>query len=307
MTNSTRKIYNGLLLMVFLVLLSTFSEPLQVQAAPSPTYEAVSTDEPMVLSFSTSSVTSSSQNNGIMDVVRVALTYVAYPVSNPGSQQRETVLLDNNKDISFSRSFPVSVTGTNGVNYTGTFTFSVYYNSANSTLKVDGVDVGLGSRILRTANVYPEAYVDPAVVGIDMNPLPFSQVKAVTSGAAGYVDEFNARVNSGITQTITLTTASYGTGATSTTTLSMYVWKWKRLPDGTYDKSQAATRVQVIYSAADLLNGAATYASWTGTQLFRQLVPAASTGYSAGTENIITGYATQRVYTLQNYAGSNYS
>lgn len=299
-------LHSGAVILILMGIIASAIQPLNIYAEGEPITETVTRSETMILSFSTASVTSSSKNNGIMDVVNVALTYVVYPSSNPGSQQKETILVLNNQSTSFSRTVPVNVTGADGVDYSGTYSFSVNYDSSTSTLKLNGTTVSLGTDILRNANVYPEAYVNPAVVGVEMNPLPFSQVKAYSGMSAGAIDAFNARVNSGITQTINLVTEQFGTGATSTTTLSMFVYKWKRLPDGSYDKSQEATRVQVIYSAADILNGIATNTSWTGTQYYRLVTNTASTGYRTEEIRTQTGTTTVKYYMVANRTGWTY-
>lgn len=303
-----KKILNiALMTLVILGIVASVMEPLKVNAwvRPDPTYKDVVVNEPIILSFSTASVTSSSRNNGIMDVVNVALTVVAYPQSNPSSQFRETVYMLNNGETSFSRSMPVTVTRSDGITYSGTYSFSVYYNSKTALLKVNGSTVSMGSSILRNANVYPEARVEPSMLGVEMAPLPFSLVKAASGMSASSIEAFNQRINGGITQTINLYTEQFGTGASSTTTLSMYVNVWKRRPDGTYDKSQAATRVQVIYSAADLLNGVATHANWGGTQYYRQIPNVGSTGYYVDEDNVLNGYTTIKYFSVQNRVGWN--
>lgn len=104
-----------------------------------------------------------------------------------------------------------------------------------------------------------------------MNPLPFSLVKAITSPNVNYVKEFNDRINGGITNLITLESSRYGTNLQTNTKLAIYINQWQRKSDGTYDKSKEAKTVQVIFTAADFLNGRASGNGWDGVQYFRQM------------------------------------
>lgn len=212
---------------------------------------------------------------------KIALSYLMYPSGNPGNQLRETVLLDNGTSISRrSNTLSVYVPGADGIEYTGNFSFDYSYNSANGSLSVNGSSVPLNSSTYVNANAYPEAYVNAAVVGVGMNPQPFSLVKAFTGMNDSQIAAFNARANGEITDNLVLASSIYGTNIQTNTRLTMFVNVWKRKPDGTYDKTQQATRVQVIYTAADLMNNKAQSASWSGQQYFRQLVRATTSSHS---------------------------
>lgn len=83
--------------------------------------------------------------------------------------------------------------------------------------------------------------------------------------------------------------------------------EWQRRPDGTYDTTKDKVRLQVIYTAADFLNGRAASDGWDGVQRYRQLV-AAST-YKATQYSIQAVVGTQNVtyYNVQNRIGNTYS
>lgn len=211
----------------------------------------------MVISFSTEVRYGADLTN-----FDIALNYLVYPSANPSNQLRETVIVKNGETITRqSGNLAVLVQTGDGIQYKGNFSFNYTYNSKDGTLKVNDSQVSLGSSTYITANAYPEVYVDPAVVGVGMNPQPFSLVKAFTGMSQSQIDAFNARANGEITDNLVLKSNIYGTNIQTNTKLTMYVYVWKRLPNGTYDKSQEATRVQVIYSAADLMNGKASSAS----------------------------------------------
>ena len=98
----------------------------------------------------------------------------------------------------------------------------------------------------------------PEVIAVGMNPLPFSQVKAQSGQSAAYVTEFDNRANAGITENIVLKTSQYGTNIQTDTKLAMWITFWERNANGSYNMNIPKVTHQVIYSAADILNGKAT-------------------------------------------------
>jgi hypothetical protein len=188
----------------------------------------------------------------------IGLSYKMYPALNSSNSLTEMIRLENHTAIAqTSKPLNVEVVGSDNILYTGTFSFRFTYDSKTGNLSVNGSPVALNTKTLINANVYPEAWVPQAVVGVGMSPLPFSQVKAIRSSVPGYVETFNSRINGGISDTLTLQTSKYGNNIQTNTKLSMYINYWQRKPDGTYDKTKEQVRLQVIYSAADFLNGVA--------------------------------------------------
>lgn len=278
--------------------MSTLSATEDVHAAEK------SLNTSMVIQFSTEI-----QYSANLKDFKIALSYLMYPSANPGNQLRETVLLDNGTSISRkSNTLSVYVPGADGIEYTGNFSFDYSYNSATGSLSVNGSSVPLNSSTYVNANAYPEAYVNAAVVGVGMNPQPFSLVKAFTGMNDSQIAAFNARANGEITDNLVLASSIYGTNIQTNTRLTMFVNVWKRKPDGTYDKTQQATRVQVIYTAADLMNGKAQSASWSGQQYFRQLVRATTAShYSKTKTDVISTGKFRYEYQVQDYIRTDYS
>jgi len=273
--NKIFKIFIKTITSLALIIMSTLVVSMNVHAAEK------TMNASMIIQFSTEV-----QYGADLTNFNIALSYLVYPSANPGNQLRETVLIKNGESITKqSGNLSVLVPGGDGIEFTGNFSFNYTYNSKDGVLTVNNSSVTLGSSTYVNANAYPEVYVDPAVVGVGMNAQPFSLVKAFTGMSQSQIDAFNARANGEITDTLVLTSSIYGSNIQTNTKLTMFVNVWKRLPNGTYDKSQAATKVQVIYSAADLMNGKATSSSWTGQQLFRQLVGATTSSHDTKSES----------------------
>lgn len=212
--------YYKMLLVIGLALMPVLSSSIPVYAEEE---KILTINEPMVIRFSTSAISGSSQNNGVLDIVRVGLTITAYPKSNPGSQMKETVYIENGKSTTFTKLYPVAILGTDGITYKGDFTFTVFYDTVTASLKVDGVDVAIDSNVVRNASIWPEAWLDPAVISVAHSALPFSSVKAVISSDPNYIKDFNERINGGITDKIVLSTSQYGSNVKTETTLKMYI------------------------------------------------------------------------------------
>lgn len=306
MTNNKNKkrITASILLIILSGMLLSLFAPLTVNA----TGEAQLTmTEQMVLQFATSVIRTSSRNDGILDSLQIVLRYQAYPRrGSPSDYPIKQVVINNGSTANFTEKVDITITDTDNRVYVGEFTYTVSYNTSTSRLIVNGSEVSIGSRILLDASVYPEAFVNAAVVPVGMNPQPFSKVKAVRSTTPGYVEEFNNRINGEIQETITLTTDRYGVSVQTDTKLSMYISYWQRQADGTYDKTQERTRIQVIYSAADFLNGKAPSDGWAGTQYYRQVLDAPSHTATQVVENIVVDYTEDLVYSVQNRTGTNY-
>jgi hypothetical protein len=187
----------------------------------------------------------------------IALSYKVYPQLNPANQLIETVRMPNWSSISqVSKPLAVQVPF-EGILYKGSFTFNYTYDSKTGNLSVNGSPIAMNTKTLINANVYPEAWLDPQIVSVGMNPLPFSQVKAVVGGG-DYVKIFNERINNNIDSMIILQTNKYGTNIQTNTKLAVYINLWQRNADGTYDKTKAQTQLQVIFTAADFINGRAS-------------------------------------------------
>ncbi|MHC1734521.1 MAG: hypothetical protein AB9921_02480 [Erysipelotrichaceae bacterium] len=235
--------------------------------------------------------------------ITILFKYQAFSTANPSNAVSETIQMGNAETITrTSKTLSVNVAGADGLSYKGSFAFSYSYDAKTGTASVNGTPISLSQKTPVDANVYPEAWLDPAIIGVSMDPLPFSQVKAIVSPKADYVAEFNARINGGINDKIILATSQYGTNIQSNTTLKMFITLWERNADGSYNTTVPKVTKQVIYSAADIINGAATSSDWTGSQFYRQLVPVVVSGHTLKPveSSVATGrYRTE--YQVQDY------
>lgn len=151
--NKKRKIHIGILTVVLLGLLTSMFTPLSVSAE---TVDKIT--EPMVLSFSTSVIKTSSKNNAVLDQLDIVLRYQVYPQRNgPANYPAKTITVNNGEVINFTETMDVEVTLPENKVYKGKFTYVVSYDTSTSKLIVNGNEVRIGNKILMDASVYPEA------------------------------------------------------------------------------------------------------------------------------------------------------